>query len=451
MNIDTVELPHALGRLGADHLGFDVEMANSFRGEAPVICMVGIEHADPQRGLCLSTIASTTRRDEEPALIAWFLDTLREFSSRHTRPRLLTFSGTDNDLPWVRERIERFGIPPARAGVLDTIEHIDLKVAFQARTQHNNISLKKLEERFGIQREAQITSKKVSYLLTDLVRKSDAGAIPDKIHGYLREDVHHLLVIFDRWKDVPLEHLSLSETEYVNQAASLIRLTRRTVQLPASKLGGVADRDRLRGYLDAIERALEDAIIRGTLEGFTPPSLPHLGGRHPDLDRLAKKQANLRQIEIVDAGGAYRLTRELHKPKGILAVVRQDERVLMIRRAATVSRAPGVWGLPGGVMEAGETPRQGAVRELYEELNLEGSAVQILGSTQSFNGEYELIWVEVAVSDLATLQRRPEEVAEARWVSARELASLSPLIGGAVEGFQRLLGSEWGATPRSSR
>jgi 8-oxo-dGTP pyrophosphatase MutT (NUDIX family) len=452
MKIETVELTHKLDRLGPEYLGFDVEMANSFRDAPPVICMMGLEHGESERGICRSTIATITRREEEPELIRWFLDTLRDFSTRHSEPKLLTFSGTDNDLPWVRERMQRFGIPEGQAGALDALEHIDLKLAFHARTQHNNISLKKLEERFGIQREAQLTSKKVSYLLTDIVRRGLTDEIPGKIHGYLREDVHHLLVIFDRWAEVPLEHLSLSESEYVNQTASLIRLARRLSVQPPSRIGNASERERLREYLDRLQLSLDEGLMRGTLEQFKLPALPHLSGRHPELERLAKKHASLGLIEIVDRGtGAYRLSRELHKPKGVLTVVRREGRVLMIRRSDTVKRAPGMWGLPGGQLEPGEAPREGALRELKEELNLDGRALQVIGSAPSFNGQYELFWVEVSVDDLGPLKPRPEEVGEARWVAPHELTGLAPLIGGAVEGFQRFLGSEWGAVRRRKR
>jgi 8-oxo-dGTP pyrophosphatase MutT (NUDIX family) len=452
MKIETVELSAALGRLGPDYLGFDVEMANSFRDAPPVICMMGIEHFDPRAAKCISTIATITRRDDEPELIRWFLDTLHQFSERHSAPKLLTFSGTDNDLPWVRERVERFGIPDPPARVLDTIEHIDLKLAFYARTQHNNISLKKLEERFGIQREAQLTSKKVSYLLTDIVRRGDPDPIPARIHGYLREDVHHLLVIYDRWSEVPLEHLSLSESDYVAQVASLIRLARKLGTQPASRVGGSAERDRLREFTETLERRLDEGLMEGTLERFKLPPPPPLGARHPDVERLLKKHANLGQIEISDpSSGAYRLARELDKPKGILVAVRREGRVLMIRRADSLKRAPGLWGLPGGVLEPGEPPRQGAVRELKEELNLEGRAVQVLGAAPSYNKQYELYWVEVAVDDVSRLKPNPDEVAEVRWVAPHELTALHPLIGGAVEGFQRFLGSEWGRKPRATR
>jgi 8-oxo-dGTP diphosphatase len=452
MKIATVELPTTLDRLGPEYMAFDIEMANSFRDAPPVICMVGLEYWDPATNMCMSRIGTVTRREDEPELIRWLLDTLRDFTAQHPGAKLLTFSGTDNDLPWVRERIERFGISKDDARALEAIEHIDLKIAFHARTQHNNISLKKLEERFGIQREAQLTSKKVSYLLTDIVKRGDPDPIPPKIHGYLREDVHHLLVIFDRWSEVPLEHLSLTEADYINQAASLIRLARKLSVQPPSRIGSGAERDTLKDFTERLQSLLDEKIAEGSLERFRLPPLQRLSGRHPDLERLAKKHAALALIEIADpASGVYRLGRELNKPKGVLIVVRREGRVLMIRRAATLKRAPGMWGLPGGQLEPGELPRDCAVRELNEELNLTGRATQILGSAPSYNSQYELIWVEVAVDDIASLQPRAEEVGEARWVAPHELTGLSPLIGGAVEGFQKFLGSDWGGSPHRQR
>lgn len=60
------------------------------------------------------------------------------------------------------------------------------------------------------------------------------------------------------------------------------------------------------------------------------------------------------------------------------AVVVRDDRVLVIRRKDT-----GLWALPGGMAEVGETPAGGAERELFEETGLRGKAVRLLGVLDS--------------------------------------------------------------------
>ena len=54
--------------------------------------------------------------------------------------------------------------------------------------------------------------------------------------------------------------------------------------------------------------------------------------------------------------------------------------VLMTRRSATASFAPGAFVFPGGVIDAGETPVEAAVRETAEELNVRvaGESLQVL-------------------------------------------------------------------------
>lgn len=56
----------------------------------------------------------------------------------------------------------------------------------------------------------------------------------------------------------------------------------------------------------------------------------------------------------------------------VAAVVRHEEKLLLCRRA--IRPRYGFWTLPGGFMEIGETPEQGAAREVLEE---SGAEVQI--------------------------------------------------------------------------
>ena len=60
---------------------------------------------------------------------------------------------------------------------------------------------------------------------------------------------------------------------------------------------------------------------------------------------------------------------ENSKPTASLICIFQDK-LLLIKRA--IEPAKGFWGLPGGFIELGETPDEGAIRELKEETNLSG-------------------------------------------------------------------------------
>ncbi len=59
---------------------------------------------------------------------------------------------------------------------------------------------------------------------------------------------------------------------------------------------------------------------------------------------------------------------------GVESVVLRDDRILLIRR-----RDDGLWALPGGLVEVGETLVEAAQRELWEEANVRGRVVQFLG------------------------------------------------------------------------
>lgn len=59
---------------------------------------------------------------------------------------------------------------------------------------------------------------------------------------------------------------------------------------------------------------------------------------------------------------------------GAEAAVFQDDRLLLMKRSDT-----GLWAVPGGLCEVGETLAETAQRELWEEVGVRGRVIQLLG------------------------------------------------------------------------
>ncbi|GAA4907915.1 NUDIX hydrolase [Streptomyces coeruleoprunus] len=64
----------------------------------------------------------------------------------------------------------------------------------------------------------------------------------------------------------------------------------------------------------------------------------------------------------------------LHSVSVAGAVVREDGRLLVIRRADN-----GTWELPGGVLELKETPEEGVAREVWEETGIRVEVDELTG------------------------------------------------------------------------
>lgn len=69
-----------------------------------------------------------------------------------------------------------------------------------------------------------------------------------------------------------------------------------------------------------------------------------------------------------------------------VALVRTPAGLLLVRRAVEPSR--GMWGLPGGFVEADESPEEAVVRELAEETGLRGRVRRLVGASSQFSRFY---------------------------------------------------------------
>jgi ADP-ribose pyrophosphatase YjhB (NUDIX family) len=115
-------------------------------------------------------------------------------------------------------------------------------------------------------------------------------------------------------------------------------------------------------------------------------------------------------------------------------------RLLLIRRGH--DPGAGLWSLPGGRIEPGETDTQAVVREVREETGLNVECRQLLGTAELPGPDGAVIDVSdyLAVVTGGTLAAA-DDAADARWVTAAELITL-PLTDG-LAGYL----AAWGATP----
>jgi mutator protein MutT len=117
---------------------------------------------------------------------------------------------------------------------------------------------------------------------------------------------------------------------------------------------------------------------------------------------------------------------ELRHAAVALALLPGDDRApsfVLTRRAQGLRAHTGQWALPGGRLDAGETPEQAALRELHEEVGLELAADSVLGLLDDYptRSGYCITPVVVWAGAQAELVPNPDEVAVAYRVPLREL------------------------------
>lgn len=131
-------------------------------------------------------------------------------------------------------------------------------------------------------------------------------------------------------------------------------------------------------------------------------------------------------------------------PEVVVGALIRDGRVLLVHRSPNRLNYPGVWDLPGGHIEAGESELGALARELHEELGVRiamGSASRLCRLTVGRGGESVFInaWLVGDWRETPT-NVAPEEHDEIRWFSPADLPPLAHgrLSAALVEGIRTL-------------
>jgi 8-oxo-dGTP diphosphatase len=129
----------------------------------------------------------------------------------------------------------------------------------------------------------------------------------------------------------------------------------------------------------------------------------------------------------------------------VSAAILRDGKVLLARRAR--GAATGLFSLPGGVVEIGETLIEAVVREVREETSLTIEPIALAGYREAISRddqgriERHFVILPFAARWLAGEVTLNEELSEAHWLNPAEIAAL-PTTPGLAEivatAFERL-------------
>ena len=155
-------------------------------------------------------------------------------------------------------------------------------------------------------------------------------------------------------------------------------------------------------------------------------------------------------LVVVDAGSGPDLP-------GMAPGPADDAALLLTRRAAHLRQHAGQWALPGGRMDAGETPEQAALRELNEEVGLDLQPTHVLGCLDDYATRSGFVITPVVVwaGAVAALAPNPDEVASIHRIPLAEfLRADAPMLDATAHSPHPVLcmpvGDSWIAAPTAA-
>ena len=113
---------------------------------------------------------------------------------------------------------------------------------------------------------------------------------------------------------------------------------------------------------------------------------------------------------------------------GVGVVILDADKVLLIKRGKP-PRA-GTWSLPGGAQESGETLKEAAIREIYEETNLKVEIMGLIDIVDSIrrdkkgDTEYHYTLIDFAARVTGGALRAGDDAIDSHWFTLQEIKEL---------------------------
>ena len=110
---------------------------------------------------------------------------------------------------------------------------------------------------------------------------------------------------------------------------------------------------------------------------------------------------------------------------GVGAIITHSDTVLLVRRGREPQK--GIWSIPGGVLQLGETLEEGVRREVREEVGLDVRVLERVEVVERIlpdatgKLEYHYILIDYLCEPAGGILQAADDAAEAAWVDRRDL------------------------------
>jgi len=114
---------------------------------------------------------------------------------------------------------------------------------------------------------------------------------------------------------------------------------------------------------------------------------------------------------------------------GVGAIVLDEDRILLVKRGSEPGK--GLWSIPGGVVEAGESLKNAVLRELKEETGIEGvieglyDVFEVIIPDKEGRVHYHYVILDFLVKPLSRIITPGSDVEETKWVRLDEALSMN--------------------------